>query len=228
MTTFSTPRTWNVGELVTKAMLDQQIRDNMNAIWVGTTAGDMEYYTAANAKTRLAVVAGGILYGGASAPAYLATPASTSVLQKASGSGAPVWLAQNSIPGILHKTTQKNFNTGGQVITATSYSAITNATVNIVTTVTCDILMIVHGDMAVSSPGGGAFIQPVIGGTAGGDAVAAFTSNAYFTPFCISYRVDSVAAGTITCKIQGRANTSGSGDHLLLDNGHIEVLAFAS
>ena len=30
---WTTPRTWNVGELVTKAMLDEQIRDNMNYLF---------------------------------------------------------------------------------------------------------------------------------------------------------------------------------------------------
>lgn len=31
--TWHTPRTWNVGELVTKTMLDEQIRDNMNYLF---------------------------------------------------------------------------------------------------------------------------------------------------------------------------------------------------
>lgn len=50
LTTF---RSWVTGELVTAAMLNQQIRDNGNAIWVGTTAGDMEYYTGATTKARI-------------------------------------------------------------------------------------------------------------------------------------------------------------------------------
>ena len=44
-------------------------KGNFTAVWVGTTAGDMDYYTSATAKSRLALVAGGLLYGGASAPA---------------------------------------------------------------------------------------------------------------------------------------------------------------
>lgn len=50
---WTSPRTWNVGELVTKLIMDTHIRDNLNALWVGTTAGDMEYYTSATDKTRI-------------------------------------------------------------------------------------------------------------------------------------------------------------------------------
>lgn len=108
MANFTTPRTWSVGELVTKAMLDEQIRDNMNAIWVGTVAGDMDYYSASNAKSRLAKVAGGILYCGASAPAWLATPASLSLLQKASGAGAPSYLAKGNAYEVLRTNSAAN------------------------------------------------------------------------------------------------------------------------
>lgn len=46
-------------------------KGNFTAIWVGTTAGDMDYYTSATAKSRLALVTGGLLYGGATAPVWL-------------------------------------------------------------------------------------------------------------------------------------------------------------
>lgn len=47
-------RTWTTGEIVTAVMLNEQIKDNGNAIWVGTTAGDMDYYTSATEKARIA------------------------------------------------------------------------------------------------------------------------------------------------------------------------------
>ena len=50
-------------------------KGNFTAVWVGTTAGDMDYYTSATAKNRLAKVTGGLLYCGASAPAWLANVA---------------------------------------------------------------------------------------------------------------------------------------------------------
>jgi hypothetical protein len=54
-------------------MMNQQIRDNGNAIWVGTTAGDMDYYTGATGKSRLGIgTAGQILKvnAGATAPEW--------------------------------------------------------------------------------------------------------------------------------------------------------------
>jgi hypothetical protein len=51
----STFRTWVVGEVVTAAQLNQQIRDNGNEIWKGTTAGDIDYYASATTKTRIGI-----------------------------------------------------------------------------------------------------------------------------------------------------------------------------
>lgn len=65
------------GAVLTAAQWNTNVRDNMTAIWVGTTAGDIDYYTSATAKARLAFVSGGVLYGGASAPAWLAKPSSS-------------------------------------------------------------------------------------------------------------------------------------------------------
>lgn len=48
-------RTWSTGEIVTAAQLNEQIRDNGNAIWVGQAPGDMDYYSAADAKSRLGI-----------------------------------------------------------------------------------------------------------------------------------------------------------------------------
>ena len=52
---FTTPRTWVYGETVTEAQFNEQIRDNENAIWVGTTAGDMDYYTSNATKARIGI-----------------------------------------------------------------------------------------------------------------------------------------------------------------------------
>lgn len=51
---FTTPRTWTYGETVTEAQFNEQLRDNFNAVWVGTTAGDIDYYTSNTTKARLA------------------------------------------------------------------------------------------------------------------------------------------------------------------------------
>lgn len=52
---FTTPRTWTYGETVTEAQFNEQLRDNFNAVWVGTTAGDIDYYTSSTTKARLGI-----------------------------------------------------------------------------------------------------------------------------------------------------------------------------
>lgn len=48
------------------------MRDNFTAIWVGTTAGDLNYYTSATAKARLAIgTAGQILMSTGSVPSWV-------------------------------------------------------------------------------------------------------------------------------------------------------------
>lgn len=62
-------------------------KGNFTSIWVGTTAGDLDYYTSSTSKARLALVTGGLLYGGASAPAYLA-PSTAGKVLKTNGIGS--------------------------------------------------------------------------------------------------------------------------------------------
>lgn len=53
MTTRITPRTWNVGELVTKAIMDAHIRDQFNALWPYTAAGQIALSTASDELSKL-------------------------------------------------------------------------------------------------------------------------------------------------------------------------------
>ena len=99
MTTKKPYRTWTTGEKVTEAMLNEQIRDNGDAIWVGTTAGDMEYYSAADAKTRIPIGTNGKVLG--------------------VSSGLPAWIAQASNPIVQRKGgSATDWNVGG----TTNYS----------------------------------------------------------------------------------------------------------
>lgn len=53
--TKKTYRTWLTGELVTATMFNEQIRDNGNELWKGTTKGDIDYYDSATEKVRLPI-----------------------------------------------------------------------------------------------------------------------------------------------------------------------------
>jgi len=55
----TTYKTWTDNTIPTAAEFNEQIRDNGNAIWVGTTQGDMDYYNSATTKARLGIGANG-------------------------------------------------------------------------------------------------------------------------------------------------------------------------
>jgi len=77
---WTTPRTWVTGEVVTAALLNAQIKANMDLSAPAklTTAGDMLYATGANATARLAKgTNGNILHQASCAPAWTATPSIT-------------------------------------------------------------------------------------------------------------------------------------------------------
>jgi len=77
---WTTPRTWVTGEVVTAALLNAQIKGNMDLSAPAklTTAGDMLYATGANATARLAKgTNGNILHQASCAPAWTATPSIT-------------------------------------------------------------------------------------------------------------------------------------------------------
>ena len=60
------------GATYTAAQYNTYVRDNFTAIWVGTTAGDLDYYTSSTAKTRLAIgTAGQILMSSGTAPTWV-------------------------------------------------------------------------------------------------------------------------------------------------------------
>jgi hypothetical protein len=71
MAVFSTVPTVNTSDSWTASQHNTYIRDNFAAVWVGTTAGDLDYYTSATAKSRLGIgSANQFLYSTGSAPAW--------------------------------------------------------------------------------------------------------------------------------------------------------------
>jgi hypothetical protein len=84
------------GQTLSAADWNTQVRDNINGIWVLTTAGDMLFATGAGAANRLPLVVGGLMYGGASAPAWLAKVAGGVVHGGASGPAYTVAGGKNS------------------------------------------------------------------------------------------------------------------------------------
>jgi hypothetical protein len=85
---WTAPRTWTTGEVVTAAMMNAHIRDNLleTSAATATTAGDIVYADAANSM--------GSRLGIASAPGILATTGS-----------APVWRSVAQLVGDVSNTT---------------------------------------------------------------------------------------------------------------------------
>ena len=70
----NTPRTWVYSELVTAAIMNAHVRDQLNAYWPYTTAGDLAYASAADTVARLAIGTAGYVprvNSGATAPEWV-------------------------------------------------------------------------------------------------------------------------------------------------------------
>mgnify|MGYP006935500189 CR=1 FL=1 len=90
--TWVTPRVWVAGERLTASKMNE-ISSSLSAVFPHTTAGDIAYRDASSAiLTRLAKVTGGILYGGATIPAYSAAGTLGQFL-KSNGTSAPAFEA---------------------------------------------------------------------------------------------------------------------------------------
>lgn len=68
---YATPYVFTALELLTAAKMNA-IQDNITALWVGTTAGDQDYYVSATAKQHVAIgTAGQIWMSNGSAPGWV-------------------------------------------------------------------------------------------------------------------------------------------------------------
>lgn len=199
-----TPRTWNVGELVTKTMLDEQIRDNLNALMTGTAAGDIEYFTGPNAK------------------APLAKPSVDSFLQMGS-SGVPSWLAQTALNS-LHAIGYVDFLASDQQESGGTWTDVTNATLNLTLTKTCTVLLLANAMTFISNSSWGVQIRGVIDGNANNSSVIPWSSELVNTNQSCFWAQINRPAGTRTCKIQFRVTSGGATAHI--DRGNILAFAF--
>ena len=75
---FSTVPTVATSDSWTASQHNTYIKDNFAAVWVGTTAGDIDYYTSSTAKTRLAIGTNyQLLRSTGSAPAWVSLATAT-------------------------------------------------------------------------------------------------------------------------------------------------------
>ena len=152
-------------------------KGNFTAVWVGTTAGDMEYYTSATTKSRLA------------------KGTALQFLRMNSGATAPEWT--NILTGAVHTKGTAFTNTIANT-TSTSYTTIGAGAlrIDLVLTATCTIYAFAFGT-AYTNNGvqDGFFIFQINSVTdANGDNVRVKHSSN--TPFSAMSRATGITAGT--------------------------------
>jgi len=161
----------------------------------------------------------GVMYGGASAPAWLAKPSVDSVLKNTSA-GVPSWLASSD----LKMKTQSLYNGTGHSYGSTTERDMPNSSGTIVLTVTSTILMV--GRCVTANDGGNncwSLFAASIDGTVGN-----FSSYTYGIgigiPVVFMGRKTGVTAGTKTLKIREK---EGYGAGLAYTVGNLEWIALA-
>lgn len=129
------------GQTYSAANFNTDVRDNINGIWVLTTAGDMLYATSSSAAGRLAAPASlGLMQnvpGGP--PSWLTGGSALQVLRKNAGNNGYEWAVAKG----LHAIGNVVFNPGGQSFngSAGTYANITGATFNLTLSVTCTVVV---------------------------------------------------------------------------------------
>ena len=172
LTTF---RSWIYGELVTVSMMNQQIRDNGNAIWVGTTAGDMDYYTGATTKVRLPIGTAG------------------QILKVNAGATAPEW----GTPKISGSFTVASISS----LAETAWTDIAGATVN-VTALSISTLMAFASFEVIKQTGGSVYFRWMIDGTAQSQSKFEYHVGSISHPASVIGIKINVPTGARTCKLQ--------------------------
>lgn len=201
---FNNSYTAVTGATYTAAHYNTHTRDNWTAVWVYTTQGDIAYATSSTSLSRLGIGAN-----------------TTTVLMPAAG--VPSWSHTPAIKGILHAEASVYF-TGEHTTTSTSFVDKTGATVDIVTTQTCTIRMLMQGLIASGTVGIRTVVNGVIGGTSdpNSDLTKPGTTGGNYVPFSYVYKRTGVAAGTITNKMQFKSG----GGTAYCEAGRILVEAF--
>lgn len=225
------------GATYTAAQYNTYTRDNLTAIWVYTTAGDIAYATSATTLARRALVVGGlmyggastpswraltiggILYGGATAPEWLAKPSSLTSYLTNTSSGTPAWASK----GLLAATGLVAF-TPGQTDTTGSFVDVTGATLNLSLPSgnTYTVVALAGASCWVSNTSYSCQVIAVIDGTA--DTNQIYIGSNLVTGLPIGYYRTGIVDGTRTVKLQFRVYSAGATAHF--ERGWLIALAF--
>lgn len=191
------------GATYTAAQYNTHTRDNLTAIWVYTTAGDIAYATSATALARLGIGAN-----------------TTTVLMPAAG--VPTWSHSPAIQGVLHAKGTVDFAPGGQSFSST-WADITGATLDLVLTQTCTVFVMAVVGGYNGTTGRSFNIRANVNGSADSAPTLQFNGGAARNealPY--NFYVAGVTAGTRTVKLQCQADTQPN----VVERGRLQALAF--
>lgn len=210
------------GQTLSAANWNTQVRDNINGFFVFTTAGDMIYATGASALARLALVVGGIMYGGASAPAWLAAPSVDSLL-KNTVAGTPSYLAITAIPGRIQAIGSNFTNSLAGTITTASYVSIgAGLKFTLTLTSTCTIIAWATGLGLVDVGSHGGYFALAINGTIDPNENIWINSTSKI-PFACMYKATSIPSGSREVELKFRAVNAA--DPVRLFSGYVHAIA---
>ncbi len=200
---FSSPFTAVTGAVFTAAQWNTYGRDNLNAIWVGSAAGDIDYYSSASAKTRIA------------------KPSVDSVLKNTS-LGAPAWLAMTALPGRIH-TIGDVSDASTRTTNSTTLTDVVGVTLNLTLTETCTIVALAFGQSFTNA----GLYYPTFAINIDGtdDPNAKFTSRdaAVRPTFFTFYMRTGILAGTRNVKL--RFKIQNASDDAFCTGGRLLALA---
>ena len=205
MATKSTVPTVANGDSWSASQQNTYLRDNIEALWPYTTAGDIAYASAANQLSRLA------------------KPSVDSVLKHTIG-GVPSWVALTHLKGTLHDVKMANFVPGGQVFSST-WADISGATVTLSLEVTCKVLVYASVTGYNGSGGRVFWVRAMVDGVGDSGNVplnATLVSGARNEALPYFYTTGSVAAGSRIVKLQCQADT----DPNYVERGRLMVAAY--
>lgn len=193
----------------TAAQYNTNVRDNFTAIWVGTTAGDMDYYTSSTTKARLAPPAGlSLLTHNGTVPSWLAAGSALQFLRLNSSTAFEF----AGVPGVIDVFGYDDL-TSAFSTSSTSYTDVTGLSISLTLTRTCTIWALFAGSFAESNAAGGAPVSDLIlsidGTETPAGAETTLTDANFQTPAAATFRKINVASGSRVIKPRVRIDDGG-------------------
>lgn len=188
----------------TAAQYNTNVRDNFTAIWVGTTAGDIDYYTSSTTKARIAIGgSGAILRVASGIPAWLALGSAGESLVVNSTTDSPEWrkpVGIIDVSGMVERTS-------AVAMTSTAWTDVADLTLDLTLTRACTLEGIMTGTLAGDGTQNAKVRLSIDGTPQTDDTSSNSTISGAQVPLALSWRRTAIAAGSRNVKVQLMSGT---------------------